>query len=66
MAAKVCPICKTAEPTREMAPFCSARCRKIDLGNWLGESYRVPAEEDTDSDEAAERPDDEPPPRARA
>jgi endogenous inhibitor of DNA gyrase (YacG/DUF329 family) len=23
-------------------PFCSARCRLIDLGRWLGESYRVP------------------------
>jgi len=24
-------------------PFCSARCRKIDLGRWLGERYRIPA-----------------------
>jgi endogenous inhibitor of DNA gyrase (YacG/DUF329 family) len=22
-------------------PFCSARCRTIDLGRWLGEQYRV-------------------------
>jgi uncharacterized protein len=26
-------------------PFCSARCRTIDLGRWLGETYRIPAEE---------------------
>ena len=25
-------------------PFCSHRCRLIDLGKWLGEEYRVPAE----------------------
>jgi endogenous inhibitor of DNA gyrase (YacG/DUF329 family) len=29
-------------------PFCSPRCRTIDLGRWLGERYRVPAEEDED------------------
>jgi endogenous inhibitor of DNA gyrase (YacG/DUF329 family) len=26
-------------------PFCSPRCKTIDLGRWLGESYRIPAEE---------------------
>jgi endogenous inhibitor of DNA gyrase (YacG/DUF329 family) len=25
-------------------PFCSERCRLIDLGNWLGERYAVPDE----------------------
>jgi endogenous inhibitor of DNA gyrase (YacG/DUF329 family) len=24
-------------------PFCSARCKAVDLGKWLGEEYRVPA-----------------------
>lgn len=38
-----CPICGKeneyfAEP---LGPFCSARCRTIDLGKWLGEEYRV-------------------------
>jgi endogenous inhibitor of DNA gyrase (YacG/DUF329 family) len=23
-------------------PFCSARCKLIDLGRWLGEEYRLP------------------------
>jgi endogenous inhibitor of DNA gyrase (YacG/DUF329 family) len=27
-------------------PFCSPRCRLIDLGRWLGESYRIPSEAD--------------------
>ncbi len=25
-------------------PFCSPRCRTIDLGRWLGEDYRVPGQ----------------------
>jgi endogenous inhibitor of DNA gyrase (YacG/DUF329 family) len=27
-------------------PFCSPRCRLIDLGRWLGEDYRIAAEPD--------------------
>ncbi len=26
-------------------PFCSFRCQTIDLGNWLGEEYRIAADE---------------------
>jgi hypothetical protein len=26
-------------------PFCSERCRLIDLGDWLNESYRIPPDE---------------------
>lgn len=44
-----CPICDRtidAETARSAVwrPFCSDRCRTIDLGRWLGESYRVPAD----------------------
>jgi endogenous inhibitor of DNA gyrase (YacG/DUF329 family) len=31
-------------------PFCSDRCRAIDLGRWLGEEFRVPTRT-TDDDE---------------
>jgi endogenous inhibitor of DNA gyrase (YacG/DUF329 family) len=40
-----CPICRKElevpddHPSR---PFCSPRCKKIDLGNWLDEKYRLP------------------------
>ncbi len=39
----ICPICKTetdffGEP---LGPFCSNRCKMIDLGRWLGEEYRI-------------------------
>ncbi len=38
-----CPICKKpsdffAEP---QGPFCSVRCKLVDLGKWLGEEYVV-------------------------
>jgi uncharacterized protein len=27
------------------SPFCGERCRRIDLGRWLGETYRLPGVE---------------------
>jgi endogenous inhibitor of DNA gyrase (YacG/DUF329 family) len=38
-----CPICKTPtdSETHEEFPFCSARCRLHDLGNWASEKYVV-------------------------
>jgi endogenous inhibitor of DNA gyrase (YacG/DUF329 family) len=30
-------------------PFCSAPCKMIDLGNWLSETYRIPAGPHEDS-----------------
>ncbi|MBR1220934.1 DNA gyrase inhibitor YacG [Bradyrhizobium sp. U87765 SZCCT0131] len=47
---KGCPICgKPVVP--EAAPFCSERCRKIDLGRWLSGSYVIPGD---DSDDEAD------------
>ncbi|HEV8715828.1 MAG TPA: DNA gyrase inhibitor YacG [Candidatus Binatia bacterium] len=42
-----CPTCRTpvswqGNPHR---PFCSARCRTIDLGSWADESYRIAGEQ---------------------
>lgn len=40
-----CPICgRPADPGYR--PFCSKRCADIDLGRWLGEAYRIPAEDE--------------------
>ena len=52
-----CPIC--GEPTTEKyRPFCSRRCADIDLGRWLKEGYRIPAEETPQSaGEETERDD---------
>lgn len=37
-----CPTCKTPVDDRvEDFPFCSARCKTIDLGRWFNEDYKV-------------------------
>jgi endogenous inhibitor of DNA gyrase (YacG/DUF329 family) len=37
-----CPICKKrVELTDPEAPFCSERCRLLDLGNWASEKYVI-------------------------
>ncbi len=38
-----CPICKTATDSEKDKdfPFCSERCRIMDLGNWASEKYVV-------------------------
>jgi len=37
-----CPICKKpVEATAEDFPFCSDRCRTIDLGNWASGEYKI-------------------------
>jgi len=40
-----CPVCHQIAPLKSGSyPFCSYRCQSIDLGNWLGENYRIPLE----------------------
>lgn len=42
-----CPMCKTTLEVAddfEPRPFCSPRCKKLDLGNWLEGKYRLPRE----------------------
>jgi len=63
-----CPICKKAvedpaEDAERFLPFCSDRCRLIDLGRWLTGKYQIPVDDadesrdaDDDSDASAPRP----------
>jgi len=47
-----CAMCGKARGARgenPAYPFCSERCRLLDLGNWLGEAYRVPTDEAPDT-----------------
>ena len=52
----VCPTCrKSFDPIlSEAVPFCSHRCREIDLGRWLDESYGIPTVPDPEEDEVPE------------
>ena len=49
-----CPRCGAPTryaPENKWRPFCSERCKMIDLGAWAAESYRVPAEDPRPADD---------------
>ncbi len=52
-----CPVCKRVLPTHVGAPafgpFCSARCRSIDLGSWLEGRYSIAGTPEETEDEEA-------------
>ena len=39
-----CPVCNKMTD-QKYRPFCSSRCKLIDLGNWIDGSYRLPTED---------------------
>lgn len=51
-----CPQCNNLSafsPENKYRPFCSERCKLIDLGQWASENYRIPEPikpEDLDSE----------------
>jgi hypothetical protein len=54
----ICPTCETKfrRTETDFPPFCSERCKLIDLGKWLDGSYTIPGEpgevpENIDGDE---------------
>ena len=57
MNKSICPICeekfeyRTADDSGKMSlaatfPFCSDRCKFIDLGRWIDEDYRIECKSD--------------------
>jgi len=56
-----CPICDATMPAAWTEypdyPFCSKRCRVIDLGRWLGEEYKAPSAQSADDRSTAGDPD---------
>jgi endogenous inhibitor of DNA gyrase (YacG/DUF329 family) len=50
----LCPICRRPAAGRSenpALPFCSRRCKQIDLGKWLSEDYRVPTAFEPEGDD---------------
>lgn len=49
-----CPVCKKKTTWEEnpWRPFCSERCKLIDLGKWASEEYRVLGEEKEEGEKA--------------
>jgi hypothetical protein len=42
-----CPTCKKPVPwvvDQPFKPFCSQRCKLIDLGDWATEAHKIPGE----------------------
>jgi endogenous inhibitor of DNA gyrase (YacG/DUF329 family) len=46
----------TGNPYR---PFCSERCKLVDLGNWVTGAYRIAGKEDEDEDGRPPAPPEE-------
>jgi hypothetical protein len=52
----LCPICKKPLEKDEQGnysrffPFCSDRCRLVDLGRWLDGKYQIPVRSDDGAD----------------
>jgi uncharacterized protein len=49
-----CPICDrpaALRPENPAFPFCSKRCKLVDLGKWLNEDYRVPDDGSSNEDD---------------
>ena len=49
-----CPTCSELSeytPDNPGRPFCSQRCKLIDLGQWATEGYRIPEAEKLPSDD---------------
>ncbi|HEX2972556.1 MAG TPA: DNA gyrase inhibitor YacG [Tepidisphaeraceae bacterium] len=59
-----CPICKREVDEKErdkpksFYPFCSERCKLIDLGRWLGGKYQIPCDNEEAPDATPPLPDD--------
>jgi endogenous inhibitor of DNA gyrase (YacG/DUF329 family) len=58
-----CPICSKPvknEPPRpgqrSYFPFCSERCKLIDLGRWLDGKYQIPVADDDKDEQQDDRP----------
>ena len=50
-----CPQCGSPSefsPENKYRPFCSERCKLIDLGEWANEGYRIPAASPSDGDDS--------------
>lgn len=54
-----CPVCKKTTTWEEnpWRPFCSEKCKLIDLGKWASEEYKIPGEKAEEEKEETETED---------
>lgn len=53
-AARPCPVCGKMSLAAHY-PFCSPRCRQVDLHRWLTGAYAIPAVEPAEDDDPDRR-----------
>ncbi len=53
-----CPRCgkETVFQGNPFRPFCSERCKLVDLGHWVSESYRVPTRSSDEEEDGVPPP----------
>ncbi len=53
-----CPTCRneTIWQNNPFRPFCSERCKMVDLGRWATEEYRIPDSPAPEADDHEEGP----------
>jgi endogenous inhibitor of DNA gyrase (YacG/DUF329 family) len=58
MLVRPCPVCRkpVSWETATARPFCSERCRTMDLGAWSAEDYRIPEAPDQEDGEGWTEP----------
>ena len=50
-----CPECGRPS-AREAYPFCSTRCKEVDLNRWLSGAYAIPVRDDEEDEDGASSP----------
>ncbi|MEM7475002.1 MAG: DNA gyrase inhibitor YacG [Planctomycetota bacterium] len=52
-----CPSCDMlvdSSESRKFLPFCSERCRLVDLGRWLNEEHTLPVQAEDEEEQSEE------------
>lgn len=52
---KPCATCGKPVTEQRHRPFCSARCKQVDLGRWFSGSYRVETNESPDDPDTEDK-----------
>lgn len=55
-AKRTCPVCEKVVPAAETphSPFCSARCKNVDLNRWLTGGYVIAGNQSDDDSEGVD------------
>ena len=62
MTKVACPTCSKKieyKPENPYRPFCSERCKLIDLGEWASEGYKIPTAPDVEDYSSGMSPDEQ-------